>query len=66
MCSKYWEGNRASRYKEDFHARFPFYDSIIAIPLIRLDYFPDINLANNSLIHSVPFKYDESNLPLMI
>lgn len=52
--------------KKDFHTHFPFYDSIIAIPLIRLDYFPDINLANNSLIYSVPFKYDESNLPLII
>lgn len=53
VCSSYWESNRASRYKKGLpYACFPFYDPIIAILLIRLDYIPDINLANKTIVWS--------------
>jgi len=51
MCSSYWESNGASRYKKALpNVCLPFHDPIIAILLIRLDYIPDINLANKTKV----------------
>lgn len=50
-CSSYWESNRASRYKKTLpNVCLPFPDPITATLLIRLDYIPDINLANKTII----------------